>query len=325
MLLDWVDDLFAKKRLEDFGVEFTEKTVALGDIDWNASRTNGARLNDPLNEELKEEYKTAMARGDRFPKIVVFETKGAKPLVIAGGNHRGHAAKDNGVDKVPAYVVKTNDKAVLDLLPRVFNRDHGKRMDRDEAIQHAMYAVDTYGFEPKKAEEAFGLSKGTVSSELRVRAVKRLLEKNNIKAAVIPKSSLKYLSGLNNDNVALHAGRITIDGRLGSEQVCEMVKEVRKNKTEASQIGKLAEYEKKIGVAKNPGPPTRYERNVRTKFLTWLTTGENYLEGIKHLSQLQITEESERKSVKQRLDSLCDRVQSIVAPRGAHKSNGRAS
>ncbi len=314
--INWVPDLAAEQMMKEFGVEFTTQWVSLASIDLEGSLLNHARLRTHLDDSVVTEYQTNMEREHPFPMTVLFLLKPGK-YSVAGGNHRLTSAKNAGADKVLAYVVKTSDESVIDLLPRILNRGHGKGLVREDAIKQAMYAVETYGMEYKQAEDAFGLPKNCLSQEARVRDVQQLLKDHHVPVAKINKTVLRTISTVSgNANVAVTAGRIAANKGMGVEDVKQMIKEVKKCKTEASQIGKLSEFEELLGVKNKPEATSKYSRSDKTKILLWLRNGENYLDGVDSLAQLQITTPEDQAAILPRFESLEDRLHQIICGNG---------
>lgn len=317
----WIADVPAEKRMEEFGVSFRVEEISLDDIDWDESLTNGGRLIDPLNPDLVTEYKTAMESGDRFPACVLRRMKSGR-MVIESGNHRMRSALQAGIKKAPVYVFESSDQAVIDLMPRVLNRLHGKRQGREEALIHATHAVEQYGYEHGKAEQLFGLSKGSVSAAIRAKDVKKLLMSKGVNTQKLTQAQLVSLHPLKNDNVIVAAGRMISDSGINGSAADEFIRSIRKNRTEAQQMAAVADLEKRIG-GRDPGPVLKVPRNVRTKFLTWLTTGENYLENSTELSQLQITESGEQARIRQRIERLRDNLARLLSSRSKAISKNR--
>lgn len=313
MVMKWTQDFPAESKMQEFGAKYKVSDVKLSEIDWAASRTNGARLNDPLNDDLVIEYALAMERGDGFPMVVLMK-KGSHYIILSG-NHRMAAAKEIGIAEVKAYVIETDDSSVIEILPRVLNRLHGKRQDKSEALLHAVYAVDQFGWEPKKASEMFGLHKGAVADFIRIRETRTALEKNGVKTAALKDSHVRTLSVIKNENVQSAAARIAVNTGMTGDLLEELTKSVKAQKTEATAMGVIGEWEKKTQPMTIPLPAVKVPKALRSKFIGCLTTMEKYVENVSQLAQLQITEKSEADSVKQRLIKLAEKFGIIVAGR----------
>lgn len=315
--INWFSDKAAEKLMTSVGLTWSVARVKLSDIDWDDSKSNGARLHDPLNDELAKDYSLAMERGEHFPMIVLLKRKGRKYLIL-GGNHRACAVKMCRTDDVECYVVETEDVQIIDILPRALNRTHGLRQDRSELLINAIYAVEKYGWGVRQADEFFGLPEGAVSHEMRARTVKATLQGKGIRAEKIPKTTLLALSPLeSNENVLLAAARIVSGTGMVGSDVRDFVKCIKKNRTEASQMSVIADMESRSGPHQSiasQDPAIKVPRQKRTKFLAWITTGENYLDGIKNLKQLQVTEKTESDRIRQRLSNLRERIDLIVGP-----------
>jgi predicted transcriptional regulator len=315
MKVKWTTDHQAESMMNQFGVDFTVKTVDTSDIDWKASKANGARLHSELDQNLVADYKSAMENGDEFPMIVLLKRRREPGLLILGGNHRANSVVEVGDKTLKAYLIESDDTAVVEILPRVLNRMHGKRQDRETAMEHAIYAIEHFGYEQKQAAKLFGLTRQALSSEILSRTAKTELEKKGIDCRPIAKTTLKNIGRINNENVQMAAARIIAGQKLGVVAADEIIEEVRKNKTEATQMAVIADWEKRMYI-KDPGPAVKIPRNKRTVFLTWLSTGENLVQQAKFLEQFQITESGEQDKVKKRLLRISGTLKSIAAANG---------
>ncbi len=312
------NDFPAEAKMEQFGAKFRVQVVKLSDIDWTESKTNGARLNDPLNEDLVLEYSLAMERGDVFPMPVLLLV--GRLYVILSGNHRLAAVKLIGISDVQCYVIETSDSGIIEILPRVLNRLHGKRQSKDEAMLHAVYAVDQFGWEPRRAAEMFGLQRDAVSSFIRLRSTRAALEKSGVRTGALKDSHVRDLSAIKNENVQAAAARIATNTAMTTQVLGEFVQGIKTQRTEATQMAVVADWEKKTQPMTIALPVVKVPKAMRSKFVGCLTTIEKYIENVTQLSQLQITEKTEVEIVKQRLSALCEKFGIIIAGRRKQKS-----
>lgn len=308
MKVKWGPDVPVELKLEEFGVKWRDGIVRMDRIDWAASRMNHARIDTAaLSMELAEEYSQAMLRGDVFPKVVVLELPRDKYFIL-GGNHRAEGARLAGDEELKAYIATTTDEAIIDLLPRVLNRMHGRRMDRNEALNQARYAIATHALKTKQAALMFGVSESTLLMEQRITRAGKFLTDNNINPAGWPKTKLEALERLENDNVkkAVAIRLIAPFPKANGQEVDAMIGRVIANKNELKQLDEVdrieAEWKKIYG--QDPGPAKRIVRPVRTLFLSDLRRLENHLEKRKTFKQLQITEPAEAVEVAKRLAKL---------------------
>lgn len=311
--LNWTVDPSAEQVLSEFGVKFTTDAVAMSDIDWDASRSNHARiLGKPIDEDLVDDYAQGFANGDEFPMPVV--RKAGKKYVIVGGNHRLSALERFGGTQFQAYVVNPDDKQTMDLLPRVLNRRGGRRTTKDEAFQHAMYAVKEYGMTIRQAAQLFGLSDKAVSAKIAFNETRSQLVGMGVpQAAALGDSAIKALNSLkDNDNVLQAAAQIVIKSKMTGDDAAVFAKEVKQARTENSKIAVVAEYEEKLGT-RNGNPENKKTRKlVRVKFLRSLTTLESVVKKANTLARVQITEPTEQKNVSRRLLDLSSKCRHLA-------------
>lgn len=121
-----------------------------------------------LKEDIAAEYTEAMkAYGGwgTFPPAEVIalpkaDEKGRTHESV-DGEHRRFAAMRNGIAKIPCIVQPLARDGDLYLRQAEANR-HGFRLDKKERDNAARRLVEHYGFERKKVQDIFGLSKSSV-------------------------------------------------------------------------------------------------------------------------------------------------------------------
>jgi ParB-like chromosome segregation protein Spo0J len=308
----WTTDIYAEEKLKEYGIGWQVQSIAIKDIDWKASEANKARGSKPINVELVEDYSLAMQSGDAFPMIVVEKTKAG--YYILSGNHRSRAAKDIGRTTIDAYVVKGNDPAAIDILPRIFNRGHGSRQDRSEAIRNAIWVINKHKLTASRAAELFGLSKSYIQNELRADAVGIKLEAAGIDPACLVKDCKLRLGTIATDAVMVSVARVIAGAKLTGTQAGQLIDDIKAEKrSEASQMAIVSRWQDKLANAPKdePKPALFRGRSIRTDFLIGIRTIERVIKGIKHLEQLQITDEKEQREIAARLSEISKRLHKL--------------
>lgn len=308
----WTDDLTALPCFKDFGVDFEVQTVSLVDIDEEASRQNHARIvGKPVDDELVEEYALAMENGDSFPRIVLF--KNGRKYVTAGGNHRREAAKLKGLTEIEAYVLDTKDEIVRDLLPRALNRRGGRRTGKEEATEHAIYAISKYGYSNRQAASQFGISEKSLQRRVTINDVRRTLADLNVDTSKMADEQVRQLSTLSdNDNVLVAAARLFRGACLPVTQSNAVVAAIKAGRNENQRIAVVAEYERRLGVGTDKPEAAKTRRLIRMRFLRSLTGLESVMSKAQTLAKLQITDQEEKENVGQRLQALGSKFQRLT-------------
>lgn len=303
--LTWTVDPSAEQVLNEFGIKAAVGTVSLTDIDWEASRSNHARiLGKPIDEDLVEEYAQGFVNGDAFPMPVVRNV--GKKYVIVGGNHRLSALERSGGQDFQAYVIDTKDTQTADLLPRVLNRRGGRRTGKEEAFQHAMYAVREYGMTIRQAAQLFGLQEKAISAKMIVNETRSHLVSLGVpQATAFGDATLKALNAIkDNDNVLTAAAQIVAKAKMTGDEAATLTRDIKHARTENSKIAVIADYESKLGTRNGNPENKKTRRLVRMKFLRSLTSLEGVVKKANTLARVQITEPEERKDVSRRLVDL---------------------
>ena len=134
------------------------------------------RIYNHTIEEKVEEYKEAMAEGQEFPPITVWDRGGHYWLI--DGMHRLLASKRLGKDTIKAEVVELADELEARILAIEKNASHGIPLDKEEKRELArlLYAD---GVEIEKLRKLFRVSERTIYNW--VEGVKRRAKEEELK------------------------------------------------------------------------------------------------------------------------------------------------
>jgi len=161
------------------------------------------RIYNHTIEEKVEEYKEAMAEGQEFPPITVWDRGGHYWLI--DGMHRLLASKRLGKDTIKAEVVELADELEARILAIEKNASHGIPLDKEEKRELArlLYAD---GVEIEKLRKLFRVSERTVYNW--VEGIKRRAKDEELKRQALELRK----QGLTQEEVAkrLGVGRQTI-------------------------------------------------------------------------------------------------------------------
>jgi hypothetical protein len=204
-----------------------EGDFPLADIDREQSLNNQARVSEPLNEDMVEQYREALRRGDMFPGIVVARGGPQAKAVVIDGNHRMEAGLREGLETYGAYVVQArpNTTRVQDMTMSA-NNLHGLLPPREDRIQHALWKIATKRLGAERAAAEVNLPVSVVRSRYdKVRADRRADEvglRRSDWESLIPTVRTRLLA-VGTDEGFKAAARLAIAAQLTSAQVDDMV------------------------------------------------------------------------------------------------------
>lgn len=307
--IKWARDLFAEQQIKKFGVSCKESTIQMDDIDWVASNKNGARLGQPVVKDHVNDIALAMMNGDSLP-MPVFRKVGKK-LVIFAGVHRCHAAIEVGEKSIPAYVIETDDEAVIYSLPAALNGPQ-VAIDREARIRMAVHAVGR-GMTIEDAASRFSLPAHGIRDELNVNEFRIELGKMNIESSRLPKTSLLAISSIKNHNVVRALAQLAIRSKLTGEEIKGVAKLIRAERTEVHQIAVVSAKEKEFGPTSSQSAVKcgNNTRPLSSRIRGLLTTLEGYL-NVRTVNQWGFTEKVEKEAILKRIDGVSGKLKAIA-------------
>jgi hypothetical protein len=216
-----------EKDLNDkFHVEWTyHGQISVDEFDIDKSLDNQARLVQ-LDEELAEQYREAIERGDEFPAVVAWRPgRGANPkLVSIDGNHRlvGHHRADRPIDVYE--VARTTKPPTVALMTYALNATHGRPTSELERTTGALYLMDN-GASIETAAAAVNLPmrllrKAVAKAKADQRAVEVGADKREWEG--IPASGRNRLLGISTDEGFARAIHLAYVAKLDTDEVSQL-------------------------------------------------------------------------------------------------------
>lgn len=245
----------------------------LSGIDRDKSLSNQARLGDPVDDAVVEEYREALRRGDRFPAIVVAQATPRSVAVTIDGNHRSEAALALGLDTFGAYVVKARPGThQVVALTMEANTRHGRPTSTEERVQQALWMVDNLRTSVDKAAAVVNVSAGTVRSRWdKVKADRRADEvglKRSDWDGLGATVRTKLLS-VSTDEGFKAAARLAISARLTNTEVDDLISVVNESRSAVKQLAVVKrlrkDYTERIAAVAS-GLTGRGAASPRTRF-----------------------------------------------------------
>lgn len=218
-------DLVLESWLTREGVKFKYQDIDVEKIDIDEETRQNIRLTATLDKDIVQEYVLALERGDEFPAIVIAPSN--KHYVVVNGLHRLEAYKLKSYPIVDAYVLENADLPVLDRLRRSINRIVGKRIDREEAFEHAVYLVRHDGMTVKDAARAMYIPASSLTQRLQTIEVAEKLVAAGVPVDRLSRMTMQSLHQLPRAAQMIAIGRMAHESRLPATTVMDIVKEVR--------------------------------------------------------------------------------------------------
>lgn len=277
-----------EQALQKSGVEFDYVEGFPPDaFDVTKSLRNQARLVDSLDGSLVNEYAVADKEGFHFPALVAYRLSPKSKLILIDGNHRLAAKIKNNRKAIDVYLVKTTDKKVIDRLTWKFNNMvNGRRLSRDEAMEHAVTFVRTYGVTITEAAKEWNVPQSSLSQRIIAEESKETMRKHNVRVSpAMGEAHFKWLAPLKQigEDVFLAAAQVVSSSGLSESETADMTRDVRRQGTTEEKLKKVEEYANSEKVqerkAETKGGQTKVRRNYpRERFLRSLKELRNVME-----------------------------------------------
>lgn len=235
-----------EQALTKQGVGFAyHESIGLADIDTAKGLRNQARLTIPLEDELVEQYAAAYKDKFEFPPLVLHRPGKGRYVPIDGNNRLAACAKV-GKKWHDAYIVDVADPQVIDRLTWTFNNlVNGKRLSRDECIEHAVSFVLKYGYTAKQAAAEWSVPVWVVNRNAKTSRIRDKLRARDVKlTATLTDDVLERLSPLEEigeDILAMAAGVVAVSG-VGQDECQALVKEVKAARTHEAKADVVTRF-----------------------------------------------------------------------------------
>jgi hypothetical protein len=231
-----------EQALNNEGVEYVYlEKVPIDDINAAAGLRNQARLDEPVDDALQNNYADRMKAGDQFPPLVLHRPSQRGKFVPLDGNQRLGASNRPGVGKKwwDAYLVQCDDPVVIDRITWTFNNKvNGKRLTPEEAMEHALTFVMKHGWEILAAATQWGVNKSTLANRLSQERVRIVLDKNKVhRGASFSSDHYKRLAPLLRlgEDVLTQVGKVVASAGLSTTDCALVVDDVMNAKTTAAK------------------------------------------------------------------------------------------
>lgn len=263
-----------EQALDKSGVqwEYLEQ-VPLEQINVNRGKVMQARL-EPLDHDLIERY-MEMLKDGRIPPPLLLWRQGRGMWIPLDGNQRLAA---NALCPVKyrlktfdAYILKTDDPMIADRTCWSWNNlVNGKRMSYEECMNHAVTMCRKYNANKETAAKEWGIKAWQLWKIIAEQEMRELAQANNVHLppalatdCIVDLSVLRKIG----DDVALKALKTAAENGLGTNQVTELLKEVKKAPTSKEKIEAITEYAKQEKVLRTRAETQGGRVHLPTKHL----------------------------------------------------------
>lgn len=325
--LYWTDDPQAESQLSTAGLSWNRMDVPFASVAVKESLKNNGRLDHVLDPETTLEYAVAMQGGAKFP-APIFRRNGNGLYRVLSGNHRTGGVEiliDNGdltVDEAifaNAYVVATDDPAMIELVCRSANRWQGRRQSKAEALEHAKWMMVHYNMSIEELAKNFFLPVKALRDRFRSEELRRTI---GAETSHLSDPQIVTLGKLSfNQKLLSRAAAVAQEFKLKGEQIKNLADRAKVAAQDGEQAGiaaiKEIEEAFKTTKLKVPEKSAASRRPMRSRFFTHLVGFNNFLKcgnkgrGFENLDQLQIMNKHDRheahetwKSLKEMLDTM---------------------
>lgn len=217
-----------EKTLTDSGIQWEYKeTITMDFIDRAKGIANQARLLEPLDGPLVDQYAVAIDNGAIFPPVVLWRPGKGRFIPVDGNQRIAAYAKCNKKPKaIDAYLLLTQDKQQVDRLTWTFNNlVNGKRLSPEESLHHAVSFVRLYAYSAEQAAKEWGLRKWTLNDAIKAEEIKDALARQKV----------PHYPSLTNDTLR----RIAPLMKLGEDVMAAAAKCAGENGLNGEHIGEL--------------------------------------------------------------------------------------
>lgn len=302
-----------------FDYELVQLDLSL--IDRKQSALNQARISTPIDDDQALLYAEAMAKGDKFPPIVVY--KNGSLYVVMDGNHRVRAADTADVATLAAYVVKDPAQAQVQAFTFEANTKHGLPTSLQDRIRQAIYLVSRQTHTAVQAAHQLGLPLNQLRSALDTYNAEKRFESLKVrKFGNLSATSRRRLDSIRSDVTLKAAAELVLDASISSDQLTGFVKEINSLRSEREQLALIErERERRQGLIKaTAGGRMPVAQSIVT--LTRVTSTINRMDPADLIKNLRAMTPEVRRDTARAASESVSRLMDVI--RDIQQSDGRA-
>lgn len=234
-----------ERLLDEYNINWRyDPALPMDKVNEKASYGNQARIDQPILDDLLEQYVVARNHGDEFPAIVVQETRSDKPVTIVDGNHRYASGKEVKLTTHPAYVIKAKPEIVRILMTEL-NVINGRGLSDRERLFHTFFLIDQ-GTAMEKAAEVMRLPTGKVKTAWALEQANRRASELGVRNKAwneIPQHGRIRIGQVYTDEAFVPLVRLVTKAGLNGSEISKLVTDVNKSRSTKAQLERIHEEE----------------------------------------------------------------------------------
>lgn len=256
------------KLLDDCGLDYIEKTVALADIDIDQSIAFMQVRDEAINPTTVQRYAQDLVAGDEFPPIVVHQN-GQSRMLVDDGNHRVRAAVIANRDSVNALVLTDPTTAQLKEFRRRANAIHGAGLSESERLRLAVDAIIRDGVTFETAARSTKADLNRIKAAVQTKRADDRIRSVVPKASKLPQKSRERLDDIKSDEVLKVAADAVMLAGAPAKDVSTLVRKVNSKREVSDQKAVIQEFKREHrqqvretagGIVRTPEPVITYRR-----------------------------------------------------------------
>jgi len=205
---------------------------------------NQARIETRLMGDYVRQLTRLLTNGTVLPAVIVRR----RDMTLLDGYHRYTAHKGAGMTTISVYAIQAADEFLEDQLIVELNQSAGKRLTQQEQQAKAEQYIKRGISEQRVAD----LVQVPLSTLRQWSAYAKVSERLNgigetVDMTAWPKTAAVQLNSLRNTPTLLGAARLTTDARLKSQEVADLVKNLRQANSQGEEQELLREERETLG------------------------------------------------------------------------------
>jgi hypothetical protein len=197
-----------------------------------------------------------------FPAIVVYEHAPDRYTIITG-NHRHEAAMMAKIPTLDAYVVRTQDRGLIEIMTRTANGLEGWGDSRADAIQNALYLKDKFGLTLKSLAPMCGVPERALRAAHQLKVAKDRLGELQVDTAGLTDTTRSRLGNIRGDRALKGAATLVREAQLTGALLEELVIGLNRERTEDAQMELLQVWDARPEVIAGRGRGERGKRRMQ--------------------------------------------------------------
>ncbi len=197
----------------------------------------------------------------------------------------------------------------------------GARQDREEAVHHAVDMINKYSMSVEDIAEMLGVAAGWLYNRVASELCRQDLVAAGVRAERLNHSQLQQINSLKLDKPKAELAKLTVQYKVGSEDVRKLASQVKQKTSERDQMSVLRQERQTLASsaeAEKNAKGSSVRKPLRTQFFRFLNAlGGFILKGHRGkpftgIKQLQLTTKADRDSARRTWRELREAIDAIL-------------